>query len=390
MAHYHPREQSGPQSEDTVSHASACVNEIGVAELVRSRGMQGGPPHIPKLTAKFSQAVRDIASELKVDGRDVRLLDLQKAILEQAQTSATPGALQTLVPDGLHLGRNALLRASDEVTMGGEDVCRFWKTAKDLITAICIHLNIGDNAKLYFHSEIVMHDPTLPPSKTRLGRRIAEKSDCPTLFDPMLDCAIGMCDIHNPVKRKLTQHNQCWLCYDGRMAVKLRNHPDLQDHLAESPIGPDGQVIKNIRAKSPAARHVPSIVSAVAHFNVEGIFLTKQRRRALSDAEDDDDHPIAVNGDEPSAAPLPPAPGTANNVVRRRHQDTTSNQTDCALGNQYDGHASAHGGDMRGGNGLSGVPGQAQLAAPATVGHVVKDWVIQTPPSLGGGHFGRF
>lgn len=74
-----------------------------------------------RLSAKFSQTVRDIASEAQSQGCDIRLLDLHKDIMSEALrlTPTEPdapllgypggdrGALQTLLPDGLHMNTDA-------------------------------------------------------------------------------------------------------------------------------------------------------------------------------------------------------------------------------------------------------------------------------------------
>ncbi|KAH7038160.1 SGNH hydrolase-type esterase domain-containing protein [Microdochium trichocladiopsis] len=96
------------------------LDEIGMALTDLAFGM-GEVTRYARLSAKFSQAVRDIAAKLQSEGRDVRLLDLHEAIMSEAEKRTprepgTPllgypggvrGALETLLPDGLHINADA-------------------------------------------------------------------------------------------------------------------------------------------------------------------------------------------------------------------------------------------------------------------------------------------
>ncbi|KXJ94731.1 SGNH hydrolase-type esterase domain-containing protein [Microdochium bolleyi] len=96
------------------------LDEMGLALTDFANG-NGEVTRYARLSAKFSQTVRDVASKAQSEGRDVRLLDLQKDIMSEA-LRLTPtqadapllgypggdrGALQTLLPDGLHMNTDS-------------------------------------------------------------------------------------------------------------------------------------------------------------------------------------------------------------------------------------------------------------------------------------------
>ncbi|KAJ1335133.1 isoamyl acetate esterase [Microdochium nivale] len=96
------------------------LDEIGLKLTDHTNG-NGEVTRYARLSAKFSQTVRDIASEAQSQGRNIRLLDLHNDIMSEAlrltptQPGTPPlgypggerGALQTLLPDGLHMNIDA-------------------------------------------------------------------------------------------------------------------------------------------------------------------------------------------------------------------------------------------------------------------------------------------
>lgn len=109
------------------------IDEMGMAATDLANG-NGEVTRYARLSAKFSQIVRNIADKLRSEGRDVRLLDLQQAIMSAAevltptQPGAPPlgypggerGALQTLLPDGLHMNTDSYKMLFELITSNME------------------------------------------------------------------------------------------------------------------------------------------------------------------------------------------------------------------------------------------------------------------------------